>query len=168
MFSPYANTMGGFPDGGLGAATIYSTHSILAIVTEAGTGMPELAYQCASVGADELLAPTIKFEYPSANSPSSDVYVQNSGTTTATITGTYTCRAAGSSVFTTHTIVKTAAAGTAAAFTRASIPTSVIPTGRLCSAVFTSPLANMAGTVTETTRGRPIPQVDDATYELIP
>ncbi len=166
--NPWLNTLGGLPLGGLAAATIDATHPILANVTEGGYGMPEYAFQCESASDNELIAPLIKFEYPNAtnaSSANSEVSIQNTGSTPATITGTFTCRAAGSNVFSTYTVVKTAPAGTAAVFTKVSVPS--IPSGRLCSAVFTSASVNMVGTVTETTRGLSIPQMDDANYELV-
>ncbi|HRI72525.1 MAG TPA: hypothetical protein PK156_50160, partial [Polyangium sp.] len=167
--SPYAGneyTIGGFPVGGLGAVSVDSTHPILAVVSDEDSSLRQTGFQCSSFPKDKLLAPQVKFAYPSATSSgaaNTEIYVQNMGTQSAMITATYTCRIANSSVFTTYVTTKSAEAGGAALFSRGNV---AVPDGRLCSVSFTSPNPIMIGTATETTRGLAIPQVDDATYEL--
>ncbi len=166
--SYWAGTIGGFPDGALGAATITSSlgGGVVAFVSESGSGTAESSYQCSTGSSNALLAPFVKFDYTDTNNPisaTSEVSIQNTGTTSETITGTYTCYPVSRGTLETYTVTTNPVlAGTSIKISSASFPGG-IPTGRICAAHFTS-ASSILGTVTE--RSSTPSLVDDATYEL--
>lgn len=166
--SRFANTLGGFPAGSIGAVTITAPGNVIAVTNEVSTDR-DGATACIpdQKKTTKIAMPSVKFEFPSAtNSVASNTgaIVQNVGATAADIVGTYSCRVGGGSTFTTYTVTKNAAAGFSAPFTPFSIPRSQIPTGQLCSVIFTS-LNPLVAVANETTEGLNIPVRDSVAYE---
>jgi hypothetical protein len=88
--SRFLNTLGGMPAGAVGAATITATGPVIAIASEAGDGVSQTLYSCASAPAatTKLALPIVKFEFPtktSSGAGNTGVNVQNVGTAAATI-----------------------------------------------------------------------------------
>lgn len=177
--SYWAGTIGGFPNGAIGAATITSTSDSapIAFMSEGGSGTSESSSQCSTELTNTVFAPFVKFDYSDTdNHPvpaTSEVRIQNTGTTAQTISATYYCRAANSSTLETYTFTTTDAVSpgmsidiNSASFITTALP-SGIPTGRICSAYFTT-ASSIVGTVTDMSHSSTPWPADDATYELDP
>ncbi|MBA3469592.1 MAG: hypothetical protein H0T53_08105 [Herpetosiphonaceae bacterium] len=166
-----AGTLGGMPDGAVGAATITAAGNVIAIASETGDAAREGMYACMSstTASTKVAAPVSKFEFPSktnAAAGNTGINVQNVGNAATTITGAFNCRNTGG-VFTNYSISKPAAPGASAAFspfTDMGVGAGKVPTGSLCSAVFTAtqPVVAIAN---ESTEGLPIAVRDSSVYE---